>query len=65
MANTLEESRPTVPAFVIRLAFEAPRPEVRIDCLTEGEFLRLAHWLEENPTLGSLLEDALDLGGYE
>jgi hypothetical protein len=55
----------SIPAFTIVIGLEALRPQVRIDCINEAEWLRLVDWIHANPSLGTLLDEALELAGYE
>lgn len=48
------------PAVLIRLAVEA-RPQVLINCRTEGEAQRLDDWINTHPELAELVLRALDL----
>jgi hypothetical protein len=61
LVATVEQVRATVPSFVIEIRFEALRPRVRLDAMSEGEASRLVDWVQANPELGALLGDALDL----
>jgi hypothetical protein len=47
----------SAPGVIIELRLEE-RPRIRIDAMTEGQALRLAHWLEWVEEIHSLLDHA-------
>lgn len=52
------------PAIVIEIAFEAVRPRV-LAAYRPADFERIAKWLELNPDLNALVDDALRLEDAE
>jgi hypothetical protein len=59
--SIVEERAPLVPSVTIRIAYEALRPRVTIDCLAKSEWARLVDWVTASPLLAMLLNDPLDL----
>jgi hypothetical protein len=54
----------SAPRLHLVVELEEP-PRVFVDCVSEGEWLRLFTWLEKHPALGGVLDVLRELEGEE